>query len=209
MSFLCSQGETIKEELLQELSQHEAEVQELGLDTSRFVVQVWLCHCSHSSICSWGKSQQMCNLTIYYSGMLCQTFHSSICSWGGISDAHFHQSPVTGQLKVKETNCTNLHQNLGPIKVQFWWSVPLFLWFHRQACYCFHTIFKPQVSANTSVLTNASRLHVSAEVSGHAYIVQGQSATCFIGCKAETKVTSWSETSIRVWQLFLDWLLVM
>ena len=39
------------------------------------------------------------------------------------------------------------------------------------------------------------------------YIVLCQSSSCFVGCKAELKATSWSETTL--WRLFQYWLSVM
>ena len=46
------------------------------------------------------------------------------------------------------TDCSNILQDFGPIKIQFWWSrVPLFLWCRRQASYHFPTKFKPRLSA--------------------------------------------------------------
>ena len=64
------------------------------------------------------------------------------------SDAHFPRSLVTDQLKSPKIECSNPPQDLGPSKIQFWWShVPLFLWCCRQACYYFPTKFKPQFSS--------------------------------------------------------------
>ena len=61
---------------------------------------------------------------------------------------HISMSPVTDQLKSHKTECSNSPQDLGQMKIQFWWScVPLFLWCCRQTCYYFHTKFKLQFSA--------------------------------------------------------------
>ena len=59
------------------------------------------------------------------------------------SDAHGCQSPVTDLLKSQKTDCSNPHQDLGPIKMQFWSPrVPFFLWCCGQACHCFPTTFQ-------------------------------------------------------------------
>ena len=70
---------------------------------------------------------------------------------------------------------------------------------------------KPQVSAKCKHIgmciqtAGASRFGWSKQLAMY-YTVHGQSAPCciIIVCKAEPKITVWSETSL--WQLFLDWL---
>ena len=112
------------------------------------------------------------------------------------SDAHFRQSPVTDQLKSPKTNCPNPPQDLGPIKIWFWWShVRLFLWCHGQACCYFPTKFKPQFSAKkTDVLTSASgpqRHHVLAEVAMcSAWSKHTMLFFFFVGCMVQPKANS-------------------
>ena len=38
------------------------------------------------------------------------------------SDAYFCRSLVLDQLKSQKTDCSNIHHDRGPIKMQFWWS---------------------------------------------------------------------------------------
>ena len=43
------------------------------------------------------------------------------------SEAHFRRSPVIDRLKFQTTDCSNPHQDFGPIEAQFWSSrVPFF-----------------------------------------------------------------------------------
>ena len=46
-----------------------------------------------------------------------ESTYLSLCS-----DAHFHQSPVVDQLEFKQTSCSNPHQDLGQIEIQFFVS---------------------------------------------------------------------------------------
>ena len=90
------------------------------------------------------------------------------------SDVHFRRSPVIDQLKSYKTDCSNTHQDLGQIKIQFWWShIPFFttLWTVLAAI-----AFPPKSSLrsaqNTDVLARASQPqghHVLAKVSSHVY----------------------------------------
>ena len=41
------------------------------------------------------------------------------CKWHLYSDAYFHHSPVAGLLKSQKTDCSNPHQDLGLIEIQF------------------------------------------------------------------------------------------
>ena len=62
-----------------------------------------------------------------------------------VTDAHFHRPLVIDWFKSWKIDCSNPPQDLGPIKVQFWWSwVLLFAWCHGQACYHFPMMFMPQ-----------------------------------------------------------------
>ena len=71
------------------------------------------------------------------------------------------------KLKSPKTECSNPHQDLGPIKIQFWWShVPLFLQYCGQVCHCFPTKFKPKISAKHSHVDDSIQ-----EVSGHTYTI--------------------------------------
>ena len=65
------------------------------------------------------------------------------------SDAHGCQSPVTDQLKSQKTDCSNPHQDLGPIKMLFWSPrVPFFFYDAAdKLAIAFPPLFKPQVSS--------------------------------------------------------------
>ena len=80
------------------------------------------------------------------------------------SDAHFHQSLVVDRLKSQKTNCFNLHQDLGLIKMQFWWScVPfiyLFIIFFNDAAdkpFVFPPNSSLRFKQKTGALTSLSR----------------------------------------------------
>ena len=79
----------------------------------------------------------------------------------------------------------------------------------QQACCCFPTKFKSQVTAkhghvDKCIQTGGSPCFGWSDRPG---IVHGQSALCFLGCIAEPELTSWSETIL--WHLFQDWLIVL
>ena len=91
-------------------------------------------------------------------------------------------------------------------------SLFFFFFFYSTAdepsCYCFPTQFKPQVSTEHTcvdkcILTTGA---LCFSWSKQSCTVHGQSALCFVGFKAEPKINSWSETTLR--QLFQDWLSV-
>ena len=98
-----------------------------------------------------------------------------------LSDAHFHQFPVIDQLKSQMTSCSCPPQDLGPIKIQFWWSrISLFLWCCEQACY-FPTKFKPWFSTKDRCVDQCIRT-AKAPCSGGSkwpFIVYHQSTLCF------------------------------
>ena len=129
-----------------------------------------------------------------------------------ISDAHFRWSPVIDRLKSPKTDCSNTLQDLGLIKIQFWWSpVPLFLWCRRQACHYFPTRFKPRSSAENR---RVDQCIWTAEAPCFGWskwpcIAHGQRSFCFffVGSTAEPKVNSRSGATSR--QPFQDWLSVM
>ena len=100
-----------------------------------------------------------------------------------ISDAHFRRSPVIDRLKSQKTDCSNPRQDLGPIKIHFWWSyVPLFLQCHGQACNYLPTKFKPRFSAkDRRVVDLCIRTAETPSFSWSKWpcVVHGQSAYVF------------------------------
>ena len=133
-------------------------------------------------------------------------------TWLNISDTYFHWSVVTDWLKSPKTECFNLHQDLSPIEIQFWWSRVQFFYdaVDKPSCYCFSTKFKHQVSPThrgVDKCIRTSRASLSCfGWSKRPCVVHSQRTWCFVGCRGEPKVTSWSETT--PWQLFQDWLSV-
>ena len=82
------------------------------------------------------------------------------------SDAHFYWSPVIDWLKSPKTDCSNSHQDLGPIIIKYSSGglILLFLWCCGQAYYCFPAKFKPQTVQNAHVLAEVRRGKTSLEL---------------------------------------------
>ena len=147
--------------------------------------------------------------------MILNSIHITITISITNSFAHFRWSTVTDRLISQKTNYSSFHQDLGLIKIQFWWShVPSFLWCCGQACYYYLlTKLKPWFSTKDRRVESVDQcIWTQAPWTGwHKWpcIVHGQSALCFFseGSIAEPKVSSWYEATL--WQLFQDWLSVM
>ena len=86
-------------------------------------------------------------------------------------DAHFCLLLVLDRLKSQMTYCSNPHQVLGLMKIQFWWShVPVFYDAADKPFFVFPPNSNLRSVQNTDVLTSASGLKgrlVLAEVSSH------------------------------------------
>ena len=113
------------------------------------------------------------------------------------SDAHFRRSPVIDRLKFQTTDCSNPHQDFGPIEAQFWSSrVPFF----------YDTVNKPAIvfppnaslsSAQNRRVDKKKNVHKTAGAQCFSWsklpgIVHGQSALCFAG------FNSWSKSKFMI-----------
>ena len=111
-------------------------------------------------------------------------------------------------LKSQKTDCSNPQQDLGPIKIQFWWfRVPLFLWCCGQACYYFPTKFKPRFGTKDECVEQG--IWTTEFWLKWPCLMRSHCTLCFffVGCVAEPKLNSWSGATVQ--QLFQDWLSVM
>ena len=108
------------------------------------------------------------------------------------SDAHFNWFPATDRLKSQKTNCSNPPQDLGLIKIQFWWShVPLFLWCHGQACYYFPTKFKPWFRTQSQFMI---RSNFTAAVPGLTVSDLNFNFSCFVHNHGSCFLRVWCPT---------------
>ena len=90
------------------------------------------------------------------------------------TDVHFCWSPVTDWLNFFLNGCSKPHQDLGLMKIQFWWPCALLL---------FLTKFKPQVSTKNR---RVDKFVWTAGVPCFGWskwpcMLHSQSASCFVG----------------------------
>ena len=119
------------------------------------------------------------------------------------SYAHFPRSPVIEWLKFQKTSCSNPHRDLGQIKVTVLVVFCPFFEFFFRVPRTSLLLFSHQIQASgllkTYVLTSAPAPqghHVLAENVKQPWRVHGQSALCFVGCVADLRINSWSETTM-------------